>query len=97
MAREFDWAYPEPIGGGGWTGDYFGERQQRRDRGVATTSAQVPANTSAMRIHTWPWKLEWGLVEVLGGLSGGESERRGELTSATSMAVRAQEEEAALL
>jgi hypothetical protein len=45
-------------------------------------------STGAMRVNTWPWKLEWGLVEVLRGLAGGESERRGECTATAAMADR---------
>jgi hypothetical protein len=26
--------------------------------GGAAASTQIPANTDAMRINTWPWKLE---------------------------------------
>jgi hypothetical protein len=101
MAQEFDWAYPEAIGGGGWTQDDSSERR-RQDRDDAGASAQVPVNTGAIRIHTLSWKLEWGLMEVLVGLAGGESGRRGELTSAVSMAdwwrrVLVREEEAAFL
>jgi hypothetical protein len=54
--------------------------------GGAAALARIPARATVMTSNKRLQKLEWSLGEVLEGLAGGRSWRRGELTAAAAMA-----------